>query len=329
MSDHSDIAAEIARTAQRVVAECDGLDTAAVARRLGEAGLLGVLAPEAVGGLGLPLSAVAPVVSVAEAGLLAFPLVETLLAARLLAETQPDLAAALVEGEAVLTIASAGSLSPGVSGVVGRAPLGTAAQWLLAPLGEGAVLLALDAPGVTVAEDPGFDLERPAARVSVTGATPAATIPAAAWATLRADALLLRAAGALGAAGHCMDRAIEHLTGRRQFGRPLVTMQGLRFSLARQKLALEGAWHALEHALALAGQDPQGESVPRLVARATCAEAAPAIIEGAIQLHGGMGFTWDLGLHRQLRRAKEAAAALDAVAARAALAGRLEEAWAL
>jgi alkylation response protein AidB-like acyl-CoA dehydrogenase len=153
--------------------------------------------------------------------------------------------------------------------------------------------------------------------------------PTAEWQRLAADALLLRAAGALGAAAGCLDRAVEHLTGRRQFGKPLVTMQGLRFSLARQKLALEGARHALAHALALAGQDPGGQGVPRLVARVSCAEAAPAIIEGAIQMHGGMGFTWDLGLHRQLRRAKDAAAALDAAAARNALAGRLEEAWAL
>lgn len=118
------------------------------------------------------------------------------------------------------------------------------------------------------------------------------------------------------------------MTQRRQFGRSLVSFQGLRFELARQKLALEGARAALAHALAVAGQDPRAEGVARLVARSSCADAAPAIIEASIQLHGGMGFTWDLGIHRQLRRAREAAGALDAVAARAALATRLEQAWA-
>jgi alkylation response protein AidB-like acyl-CoA dehydrogenase len=152
-------------------------------------------------------------------------------------------------------------------------------------------------------------------------------LPESGWAALRADALLLRAAGALGAAEHCMERAIAHVTGRKQFGRSLVTFQGLRFELARHKLALEGARHALAHALALAPQDPRGESVARLVCQASAAEAAPMIVEGAIQLHGGMGFTWDLGLHRQLRRVKEAAAALDAVASRAALMQRLDQAW--
>src|SRR3954471_13725236 len=119
-----DTAEEIARTARRVAAECAGLDVAAVARRLGDAGMLGVLAPEEAGGLGLPLSAAAPVVAAAEAALLAFPLVETLLAARLL----PEIAGVLIGGEAVLTIAGAGSAET----VAGHAPLGTKADWLLA-----------------------------------------------------------------------------------------------------------------------------------------------------------------------------------------------------
>jgi alkylation response protein AidB-like acyl-CoA dehydrogenase len=125
-----------------------------------------------------------------------------------------------------------------------------------------------------------------------------------------------------------MQRAIAHLTDRRQFGKPLVAFQGLRFDLARHKLALEGARAALAHALAIAGQDPRAEDVARLVARSAAADAAVMIAEGAIQLHGGMGFTWDLGLHRHLRRVKEAATALDPVAARAALATRIDRAWA-
>lgn len=332
MHDTND-AAEIARTAARACQACAALGPAAAARRLGGDGLLGVLAPESVGGLGLPLSAAAPVVAAAEAALLPFPLVETLLAARLLAGRHADIAAAIAAGEAICTAAPAGTLRASggrVSGVVGRAPLGGAARWLLAPLeGGGAALLDLAAPGATAEEERGLDLERPVARVMVEAAAPAALLPDdAALSAFRADALLLRAAGALGAAEHCMDRAIEHVTNRRQFGRTLVSFQGLRFELARHKLALEGARAALAHALAIAGQDPRGEDVARLVARSACAEAAPFIVEGAIQLHGGMGFTWDLGLHRHLRRVKDAAAALDAIGARAALAGRLDEAWA-
>jgi alkylation response protein AidB-like acyl-CoA dehydrogenase len=56
------------------------------------------------------------------------------------------------------------------------------------------------------------------------------------------------------------------------------------------------------------------------VACAVAAEVCPRAAENAIQLHGGMGFTWDLPLHRRLRRIRAGTALLDAVAARAALA---------
>lgn len=323
---------EIAETAARAAALAAAMEPAPAARRLGEDGLLGVLAPDSVGGLGLPLAAAAAVVAATEAALVPLPVAEAMLAARLLAAHQPEVAAAILGGEAIVTVAGVGALTLDgglASGTVGRAPLGQAARWLLAPVaGAGAALLDLSAPGVAVEEERGLDLERPVARITAAGAAAIALPEDSALHAFRADSLLLRAAGALGAAEHCLGRAVDHVSNRRQFGKALVGFQGLRFELARQKLALEGARAALDHALAVAGQDPRAEGVAGLVARSACGDAAPAIIEAAIQLHGGMGFTWDLGLHRQLRRARDAAAALDAVAARAALAGRLEQAWA-
>jgi alkylation response protein AidB-like acyl-CoA dehydrogenase len=322
----------IAEAAGRAAAAAAGLDPAAAARRLGADGLLGVLAPEAVGGLGLPLAAGAAVAAATETALVPLPVAEAMLAARLLAGPHPDIAAAILGGEAICAVAAAGSLTLAggeASGTVGRAGQGMAARWLIAAIaGGGAALLDLAGPGVARAAEPGLDLERPSARVTATAA-PALVLPDdAALMAFRADSPLLLAAGALAAAGHGLASAIAHLTQRRQFGRALVGFQGLRFELARQTLALEGARAVLDHALAVAGQDPRAEAIAGLVARSACAEAAPAILEAAIQLHGGMGFTWDLGLHRHLRRARAVAAALDPVAARATLATRLEQAWA-
>lgn len=322
----------IAETAARAAALAASMDPAAAARRLGEDGLLGVLAPESVGGLGLPLAAAAAVVAATEAALVPLPVAEAMLAARLLAGPLPEVAAAIAAGEAIVAVAAAGALTLAqgtASGIVGRAQSGLAARWLIAPVaGGGAALLDLAAPGVTVEEERGLDLERPPARITAVGAAAIALPSDDALAAFHADSLLLRAAGALGAAEHCLGRAIDHVSNRRQFGRALVGFQGLRFELARQKLVLEGARAALDHALAVAGQDPRAEGIAGLVARSACGDAAPAIIESAIQLHGGMGFTWDLGLHRQLRRAREAAMALDPAGARAALAERLDQAWA-
>jgi alkylation response protein AidB-like acyl-CoA dehydrogenase len=332
---------DIARTAHRAAAACTGLDAAAAARRLAEDGVLGLLAPEEVGGLGLPLSVAGPVVAAGAAELLAFPLTEALLLARLLARVAPDTAAAIVEGQEVATIAWRGRLratgagagaalagaGAALDGTVGRAALAGEARWLVAAVDGGGALIDLRAPGVAVQEDmTGLDLERPAAMVTLC-AVPATLLVAAGadWSALLADAQLLRAAESLGSAEACLEAAVAHVTQRRQFGRALVANQALRHELARHKLALENARHALDHALSAAEQDPQGRAMARLVARATAAEAGPLICEGAVQLHGGMGFTWDVPMHRHLRRVREAAAQCDPVGARAALAERIDE----
>jgi len=325
---------DIARTARRAAAACTGLDVSATARRLAEDGVLGLMAAEEVGGLGLPLSVAGPVVAAGAAELLAFPLTEALLLARLLVRVAPDVSVGIVEGEEVATIAWRGTLrTTGEGGVqldgtVGRAALANEARWLVAGLENGGgALVDLRAAGVTVQEDmTGLDLERPAYLVTLDGIRATRLIPAGPdWSALVADAQLLRAAEALGSAETCLEAAIAHVTQRRQFGRALVANQALRHDLARHKLALENAKHTLEHALSIAAQDPQGRSMARLVARATAAEAGPLICEGAVQLHGGMGFTWDVPMHRHLRRVREAAAQCNPVGARAALAQRIDE----
>lgn len=310
-------------TARQAARAAAAMDMAAAAKALAADGLLGLLAPAEIGGLDLPLAAAAAVIGAAESELTAFPLVETVLAARLLAAEQPGIAERIVAGEALVSIAWAGRLAVqgGIAtGTVGRAPAGGAAQFILCGAEDGGgLLLDAAAAGVTRSEDGSFDLERPQARFAVAGAAVTTLAVGSGWTALREDALLLGAAGALDAAQTCLDATIAHVTQRRQFGRSLVVNQGLRFELARQRLAMEGARLALEHALAAAPQDPWGRSPARLVARASVAETAPRVIEAAIQLHGGMGFTWDMPLHRHLRRAKEVAARCDAAAAREAL----------
>lgn len=297
MSDLDDIL----RSARRAAAACAGLTAREAARVLAEAGLFGVLAGEEAGGLGQPLSAAAAVLAATEAELLGYPLLETMLAARVLPEA---LAAQVVSGAQLVTIAWAGG-----NGVATRAHGADNADLLLHADADGARCMAL--AGAQIESEPDLDLERPSFRVRTAGGEPVAP---AAWAALLHDAQLLRAAEALGAADASIAAAIAHLSQRRQFGRVLVTMQGLRFDLARQKLHLENARVALNRALTR-----QGDSTAALVARVAVAEAAPVIVEGALQHHGGMGFTWDVPIHRRLRRVLNARAQLDAFGARQAL----------
>lgn len=299
---------EFAESARRVVEACAGKDAGGCAALLTEAGLLGVLAPEEAGGLDLPLRFALPVLHAAGAGDLAFPLLETLLLARHLAGPAPEVAAALVAGTARASIAWAGT-----GPMVGRAPMAEDADWLLVRTEGGAVLLPGAALACRLAS--GMDVSVPEYEVEVAGAEAFVMLDAAAWAALAEDAMLLRCALILGAAEHCLDLAVAHATNRRQFGRPLASFQAMRHLLARQKLALEGIRGALTRAAAA-----DAAPIARRAAFLAAATLGPQIAEAAIQAHGGMGFTWDIPLHRYLRRIRSLEAQGEAARLREAVA---------
>ncbi|MBN9564130.1 MAG: acyl-CoA/acyl-ACP dehydrogenase [Alphaproteobacteria bacterium] len=317
--------AEFFESARRAAASCAGGTAAEQAARLAEDGLLGVLAPEAAGGLALPLRFAVPVVAAASGALLSLPLVETLLLARI---APVPIAAALVAGETIGTISwdcavDACETSDGVvlDGVVGRAPGTRDAGWVLARLRDGrAALVATSAGGLAVGDADGFDLAVPEGMLRLTGvAVPSAhVLPADACDGLIVDAEVLRAAAMLGSAELCLAAAVEHATNRRQFGKALIANQAMRHLLARQKLQLENLRGVLNRALA-----PNAAPIAARVAFAAACQYGPAIIEGAIQVHGGMGFTWDLDLHRHLRHLRMLEAHGDGRGVRAAIAAHL------
>lgn len=304
--------ADFIETASRAVAACAGKEAAAQARILAEDGLLGILADEDAGGLALDAAFAVPVLEAAGAGLLDFPLLETMLLARLL---PAEFATPLVEGAARGSIAWTGGLEHGAAG---RAPMGEGADILLVRAGtDAAALLRLDDPGITLLPDDGMDVDVPEASFRLKGAVPVCQLPEGSWTQLQEEALLLRAAVMLGGAATCLAMATEHVTNRRQFGKPLVANQAVRHTLARHKLMLEGLRGVTERALAT------GTMTARRTAFSVAAQYAPAIAEGALHLHGGMGFTWDVPVHRHLRRLRALEAQGDVPAVRAALAASL------
>ena len=119
--------------------------------------------------------------------------------------------------------------------------------------------------------------------------------------------MVLRAAAILGSAEACLALAQEHASTRRQFGRALSYNQAIRHALARHKLGLEGIRQAITRSLfAEAG------ALERDAAFLAAASYGVAISEGALQIHGGMGFTWDVPVHRHLRRIRALQAQGDA-----------------
>jgi alkylation response protein AidB-like acyl-CoA dehydrogenase len=316
--------ADFASTASRAVAACTGLSAAEQGARLAGDGLLGVIATEGVGGLDLPLSFAVPVAAAAGAGLLAFPLLENILLAQLLQRQQAGIAKAIVAGTDSATVAWTGSVTAKrhgdrveVSGWVGRAPCVADVGMLLVRVGDSAAaLVPARTAGIRLENTDGLDLAQPESTLRLD----AVSIPAdnllaeGTWPALQSAAMVLRAAAILGSAETCLMLAQEHVSTRRQFGHALSYNQSIRHMLARHKLGLEGIRQAIARALF----DGAGLRERRSAFLAASSYGV-AISEGALQLHGGMGFTWDVPVHRHLRRIRTLQAQGDASGVLAAL----------
>lgn len=122
-------------------------------------------------------------------------------------------------------------------------------------------------------------------------------------AALRQRAAVVLAADAVGAARRALDMAVEYAKQREQFGRPIGSFQAIKHKLADMYLLVQGAALAVEGA-ARALDD--GGDARRLVAVAGsyARDAATKVTGDAIQVHGGIGYTWEHDCHRLFKRAK-------------------------
>ncbi|MEN2738709.1 acyl-CoA dehydrogenase family protein [Microbacterium sp. X-17] len=108
-----------------------------------------------------------------------------------------------------------------------------------------------------------------------------------------AQTLVLYGAESIGAARACLEQTIPFTTMREAYGQPLSSFQAVRHRLADMHKTIEAA----RSLLLLAVLDP----ADALGAVEIIARDARTVIEGTIQVHGGMGFTWDMPMHRYLR----------------------------
>jgi alkylation response protein AidB-like acyl-CoA dehydrogenase len=122
-------------------------------------------------------------------------------------------------------------------------------------------------------------------------------------AEIRPRALTALALEACGVARRALEYAIEHVSTREQFGRPIGAYQAVSHPLADAYTRLELARSlALWAAWCVAERDEQA-AVAAAAAKASAGETAVAVCETAIQAHGGIGFTWEHALHRLYKRA--------------------------
>lgn len=200
-----------------------------------------------------------------------------------------------------------------VSGARDRVELATTADLFLvtalAPDGPIQALVSSDAPGLTLTETWSLDATRRFARldfdrVLVTEDSIVHRDDAACAAVRRQydTAAVLAAAEMCGAVGAMFEATREWMADRYTFGRPLASYQALKHRMADNLTWLEAS-RAVTAGAALA-LDEEPDLAPEIVsaAKAYVGEKAPSIVQDFVQLHGGLGVTWEHDLHLYLRR---------------------------
>jgi len=179
-----------------------------------------------------------------------------------------------------------------------------------------------DAPGLTRRPLQTLDMTRKQAELTFSS-TPARVIGAAG----KADPMVARAllggvialcAEQAGGAQRCLDMSVEYAKLRVQFGRPIGSFQAIKHKCADMLLEVESAksaayyaaWAAAEGATdgAPGGAPGGGPGLPLAasLAKAYCSEAYSHVAAENIQIHGGIGFTWEHDAHLYYRRARSA-----------------------
>jgi 3-oxochol-4-en-24-oyl-CoA dehydrogenase len=285
-------------------------------------GLLGLHIPEERGGSGFALAETLVVTEQLGRHLAPGPFVPTVITSAVLAAAGPDelqkrLLPGLADGT-VIGAAALGSDEPGgeavyaggtATGPVGVVLSGHLADVLLVPAGDDVLVIEKAAGGVHTEVPVNLDPSRPAARVTL-DAAPATVLPGARR-LLTDVARAVFAAEAVGLAAETTEQAASYAKVREQFGRPIATFQAVKHHCANMLVAAELATAATWDA-GRAG--PGGDQFSYTAAIAATLAVAAAVTDASlnIQVHGGIGFTWEHDAHLYLRRAAAIAAVLDA-----------------
>lgn len=296
----------VARVRATLDSEAITIDRAAVAHAA-ESGLLALLTPE-IGGCHVDLAVVAEAHGAAASSL---PIADLAVAAWVLDSVGMPHAEAAAAGDTLVgltfgpTVAADGDALHlvGASSPVPMAR-GMDAVAVAGRVGEREYLTVLTAP--TWSGMSTFDLTRSWARVNLDAAIDDWTeLPPGTLAML-CDALAVhRAFDALGAAARLLDMTVSYAGQREQFGTPIGSFQAVKHHCADMTLAVEAS-RATLWAAALALDTSSGTARSRAASAGVAyAKSAAARVAGtALQVHGGIGFTWEHDLHLLLRRIK-------------------------
>ncbi|MGW1025353.1 acyl-CoA dehydrogenase family protein [Streptomyces sp. NPDC002577] len=302
-----------------------GHDEALWARMAGEIGVHGLAIPEEYGGSGFTFAELAVALEESGRALCCAPLLPTVVLAGYALLNSGDRQAC----ERYLPRIADGTLAATVAGFHDDEPLisaeRSASGWVLrgasdfvldgagadlivvrARTSDGARLFACEPNGDTCTRTPRrvLDETRRQALVEFHGA-PATSVGESGevMATLDAGRAAL-AAEQVGGSGHALDATVEFVAQRHQFGRPIGSFQAVKHRLADVLVALEAARSASAYATACVAIASPQLPVAAGAAAAVCSETFRLATAEYVQLHGGIGFTWEHPAHLYVRRAR-------------------------
>jgi alkylation response protein AidB-like acyl-CoA dehydrogenase len=172
----------------------------------------------------------------------------------------------------------------------------------------GVFFVSSGGPGISIAGEGGLDAASAPATVTLTNAPvePGCALtgevaPATVAAAFSVGALATAAEG-IGAASAALDMAIDYARERRQFGRPIGQFQALQHVLADAHIDRESAWSSILFAAAAVDEGLPEADEATSIAKAYTARAGRAVIEAALQVLGGIAFTWEHDVHLLQRR---------------------------
>jgi alkylation response protein AidB-like acyl-CoA dehydrogenase len=288
-------------------------------------GMAGLLVPEHLGGAGASAReaavvmeeigrAVAPVPFLSSAVLATVALLEAgdtetvtgLAAGSLTAALAVPLFTAPDDAVAGVKVSGDG-LTGRVTSVAGASEADVLVVPVAGPDGLELHTIARDAPGVDVSPLLTLDMTRPLVDLEFSSAASsrvgAGTAEAAVRAALLTGAALL-ASEQLGIAQWCFDTTLAYTKQRKQFGRAIGSYQAIKHRLADLWIEVNAVAPTARYAADTCARRDDDAPIAAAVAQAYCSGAAVHAAEECVQLHGGIGMTWEYPAHLYLKRAK-------------------------
>ena len=305
----------------RALTESDAMYDQSLWAALVDQGWLQVDAAESAGGLGLGSVEVAILLEALGAHAAPVPYRSTMLAAAVLEAAEPGASVDQRPGERIVAIAWSrqpaavrAHVAGGVWTLTGRPD-----PTIDAPIAHDAIVLAIDeAEEIGVfhvelgpnghtgapAREPAIDVTRAIGWFRF-DATPATRLGGSALADFLIDrGATYASAEMLGGAQAVLDRSVEYAKERTQFGKPIGSFQAVKHRCADMLVDVEGMRSSVYWAAwAIGAADPEA-SIAASTAKVWCSDASKRVMGSALQVHGGIGFTWEHDLHFFLKRAQ-------------------------